>query len=90
MKKCVGPSHNSLQASRIHLHAAIGRAIQSRRVEAGLSLRAIAPHVGVSSNFLDKIEEGVSPCPIHVLVALANVFDCTLDDLVPVGAEVAA
>lgn len=74
------------EADRVRLHATVGRTIRLKRAAAGISLRMLAPLVGVSTNYLDKIEEGQSPCPLHVLVRLADVFDCTLDDLVPVQA----
>jgi transcriptional regulator with XRE-family HTH domain len=74
---------------RLRLYRSVAREIQSHREAAGLSVPVVAKRIGVSTTQLSKIEEGIA-CPLHVLVALADVFDCTLDDLVPVLVEARA
>jgi DNA-binding XRE family transcriptional regulator len=69
--------------ARIELYASVGRAIREHRTRAGLLGEHVAARIGVGSGTLHGIESG-APCPLHVLVKLADVFDCTLDDLVPV------
>ncbi len=69
--------------NRIRLYAAVAGALRSQRDAAGLSLTKLAAKSGIATAQLAKIEEGQA-CPLHVLVALADVYDTTLDDLVPV------
>jgi transcriptional regulator with XRE-family HTH domain len=68
---------------RIRLYATVGRTLQSFRIEAGLSLSALSAKSGVHASQLSKVESGEA-CPLHVLIALADVYDTTLDALVPV------
>jgi transcriptional regulator with XRE-family HTH domain len=76
--------------NKIRLYTAIGETIRKRREEAGASRTKLAARIGVSDAMLDRIEEGITPCPIHVLVRLADAFDCSLDSLVPVLTDEAA
>lgn len=71
---------------RVALYAAIGNAIRKHREEAGLTVREVAVTIGVHPSTLSGYEGGYS-IPLHSIVSLADVFDCTLDDLVPVLAE---
>lgn len=76
--------------NRIRLYASVAAALRARRDEEGFTLRELEAEIGVSHSTLAKIEEGTTACPLHVLVALADIYDCTLDDLVPVIADEAA
>lgn len=87
MRKC---SPRYPDGNKIRLNALIGREIRGRREAAKLTLRELAPAAGVSWSYLEKIETGISPCPVHVLISLANAFGCTIDDLVREAAEKAA
>ncbi len=71
---------------KIRLYAAVGARIACYREEAGLSQAQLGERIGVSKAQLGKIEDGQG-CPLHVLVALADAYDVTLDDLVPVLIE---
>jgi putative transcriptional regulator len=74
---------------KIRLYAAVGTRVQCHRETAGLSQSDLAERIGVSKSTLGKVEDGQA-CPLHVLVALADVFDVTLDELVPVLTETRA
>lgn len=71
------------EAHKTRLYAAVGRELTSHREAAGLSIEALAKRTGISRSQLFKVEDG-APCPLHMLVALADVYDCTIDELVPV------
>lgn len=79
-----------VDGNRIRLYAAIGEAVRAKRVGGKFTLEALSRATGLGKSQLSKVEEGVTSCPAHVLVAIANAFDCTLDDLVPVLADEAA
>lgn len=68
---------------KIALYAAIGNACRARRESAGVGLRALADRIGVSHGTMGKLEDGTT-VPVALLVALAEEWDCTLDELVPV------
>lgn len=74
---------------RIRLYGAVARCLQGKREAAGLTLQALAERTGVTKAMLSKIEDGQA-CPLHVLVTLADVYDCSLDELVPVLTDVRA
>ncbi len=69
---------------RRRLYDAVGRTICEMRVAAGMTQVDLARQVGMASGTLHRIEEGVIPCPLHHLVAMADVFDCSLDAIVPI------
>lgn len=71
---------------KIALYAAIGRECRARRERAGIGLRSLADRIGVSHGTICKLEDGTT-VPVALLVALAEEWDCTLDDLVPVTAD---
>lgn len=74
---------------KLRLHAAIGRELRGLREKSSLSLAALAKRSGIACSQLSKIEEGQA-CPVHVLVTLADVYDVSLDDMVPVLIEARA
>lgn len=50
-------------ASRARALAQFGAALRLLRVEAGLSLRALAQRIGVSSAYLSRVEHGHDAIP---------------------------
>lgn len=77
-----GTRHPEMAKTR--LFTAVGDAVRKRRVSAGLTQAALAKSVGTSQATINKLEAGSQAPPLFVLVTLAEHFDCTLDDLVPV------
>jgi transcriptional regulator with XRE-family HTH domain len=61
----------------------VGRRIRAARKEAGVSLKALAPQVGVSDVQLSCYECGYYRCPPMMLDALAQKFRVPLRQLVP-------
>ncbi len=70
-------------AQKTRLYTAVGRKLQRVREDAGLTLRALEALTEITASQLGSIENG-SACPLHVIVKLADAYDLTLDDLVPV------
>ena len=79
-----------VDGDRIRLYAAIGEAVRAKRVGGKFTLEALSRATKISRSQLAKVEEGVTSCPAHVLVAIADAFDCTIDELVPVLTDEAA
>lgn len=71
----------------MRLYRAVGKQISLRRAEWEYSRAALEALAGMRSGSLAHIEAGDTACPLHTLAQLAEVFDCTLDDLVPVLTE---
>lgn len=70
--------------NRIRLYAAIGAQLKRRREELGLTMRAMAETIGTTHGAVSNFEDGALAQPIHILVAYAEAFDCSLDAIVPV------
>lgn len=68
---------------KIALLAAIGSTCRAQREALGVSQRELARRLGVSDGAINKLEDGTI-VPIWLVIALAEEWDCTLDDLVPV------
>ncbi len=66
------------------LHEQVGKAILSARTRENIGQGELASRVGLSSSHMYKIEQGITACPLHVLVSIADELDTTLDALVPV------
>jgi DNA-binding Xre family transcriptional regulator len=71
---------------KIRLYRAIGDRVREMAKRQDLTLAELARRIGMSSDALRHISEGMS-CPAHVLVAIAEELDCTVDDLIPVLTE---
>jgi len=69
--------------NKILFHARVGESIRAARLEAGKSVRVFAELVGISANTLERIEQGITPCPLYTLACIAEALDVTLDELVP-------
>src|ERR1700726_2050161 len=72
-------------SSEAELAAAVGSRVKSLREERGLSQRALAQHLQVSSSTIAKYEAGVHTPPLAVLVRLAAILDVSLDQLAGIG-----
>ena len=59
--------------------------IQKYRVKNGMSQGELAQKMGVSSAAISMWENGVTLPRLKQLIKLALIFECTLDDLVPVS-----
>ena len=70
--------HGDLAAAEL-----IGPRIRARRLELGLSLRALARQTGISSSALSQIETGRSLPSITRLYSIVEHLDTTIHDLVP-------
>jgi transcriptional regulator with XRE-family HTH domain len=68
------------------LYTRIGSQIRKYRTDSKLSQLDLSRAVGIGKTTVQRIEDG-APCSVAVLHRLAEVFDCTLDDLVPVVVE---
>ena len=61
----------------------LGDRIRAFRTTRGMSLQALASKVGSTKNHLWKLEKGSIQNPrLEILVALADCFECPLDELV--------
>ena len=74
-------------AWKVRLYALVGQRMRERREAAGISVRALADELGVSSGSIAKFEAGETPITLAVLYKATEVFDCTADDLMPVMTE---
>lgn len=73
-----------VDGNRIRLYASIAETVRAKRVGGKITQEALAKAAGMSKGQYAKLEEGITSCPVHVLVAIAEVLDCSLDELVPV------
>jgi transcriptional regulator with XRE-family HTH domain len=71
------------------LAATVGVHVKALREERGLSQRALAQHLHVSSSTIAKYEAGVHTPPLSVLVRLAAILDVSLDQLAGKAGEIA-
>lgn len=55
--------------------------IKELRKESGLSQEKIAKHLGMSQTGYSKYETGGNDIPTHVLIALAEIFQTSVDYL---------
>ena len=81
-----GPTHRDLPHRSAALNCYVGERVRSRRLAAGLSQPELARLAGLNKRQIQNLEIGRTGNLI-VLVSVADVFDCTLDDLAPVGWE---
>lgn len=79
-----GPSRRSKVETQM-MYVRVGEAIQRARREECLSGADLARRVGITPTHMQKIETGETACALHVLVAIADELDLTLDELVPVA-----
>lgn len=72
----------------LELYEAIGWRLAEVRANRHLTLTQAAELAGITRQQLQKFEYGGCP-PVWVLVKLAEAYDCTLDDFVPVDVRAA-
>lgn len=68
--------------AKIRLYAAIGQRIRELAEENDVSIAELARAIGTTPSTLNHCVEG-SSIPVHMLVAVAEHFDVSLDNLVP-------
>ncbi len=76
---------NTVQTQTLYVN--VGAAIRLARMADGVGQGELARKIGMKQAHLKKIEDAESACPLHVLVAIADVLDRSLDELVPVTTE---
>ena len=59
----------------------VGENIKKRREEKGLSQMELASAIGVGQSYLSQIERGTKAASIQLGKEIAEILDCTLDDL---------
>lgn len=69
---------------RLHFYELVGAAIRSAREAEGHTQASLARELRMSQSALAHIEQGTQPCPLYTLALVAEVFDLSLDELVPV------
>lgn len=67
------------------LAQSVGRAIARRRVEAGYTQEEVAEKLGLGSGAISRVEQGVAIPTVVRLVELAELFGCSVDDLLVEG-----
>ena len=67
----------------------IGQFIREKRLEAGLSQRALgkAFDCEVTTQFISNVERGVCPMPVYKIPELARVLKCDPNEIVAVMCE---
>lgn len=60
----------------------ISRAIKRLRNNAGLTQVELAERIGISQGSLSAYESGKDIPSVNTLIRMADVFNCTLDELV--------
>lgn len=56
--------------------------LKEKRIEKGFTLLSLARNVGVSLKTIYNYESGAREPSIAMLIRLAEVLDCTIDDLI--------
>ena len=56
--------------------------IEKRRIAAGMSQLQLSRLVGVQQNTISQYEKGKREPSLEVLIKLADIFGCTIDELV--------
>jgi transcriptional regulator with XRE-family HTH domain len=59
----------------------LGKNIKIRRKELGLTQQELADKMGISLNFIGKIEVAFSKPSLDTLIYIANVLETTVSDL---------
>jgi DNA-binding XRE family transcriptional regulator len=80
--------HSEVQKSAFN--EMVGLNVRRFRHALGASQARLSDDVGVSQSMLQNIETGTIACPLFVARNIAEVVDCTLDDLVPVTIDESA
>lgn len=70
--------------------AEIGARLRDARLQRGLSLRSVAQELGVSASLISQVETGKTQPSVSTLYALVSHLGVSMDELLGVGAPVAA
>lgn len=70
-----------VNGSREALAEPVGEGLRKHRVEAGMSLRALAREVGVSPSLISQIEHGKATPSVATLYAIVSELGVSLDEL---------
>ncbi|MCL2083522.1 MAG: helix-turn-helix domain-containing protein [Oscillospiraceae bacterium] len=62
-------------------YKALGKRIQQRRQELGLSQQATSEKLDLSTSFFSRVERGEKVASLETLIKIANVFEFSLDFL---------
>lgn len=60
----------------------INESIRKCRTSRGITQKEIAERLGIPRPFVTQIENGERKIPVERLIQLADIFGCTLDELV--------
>ncbi len=66
---------------RTDINTTIGRNIKYRRLLRGLPQKAVGNHLGITAQQIQKYEAGVNALSSEKLLQLADLFDCSVNDL---------
>ena len=56
--------------------------IRNLRVQKGLKQKELADYLGIKQNTLSQYEIGIRKPNIYVLAEIAQLFDCSIEDLI--------
>jgi|CXWL01.1.fsa_nt_gi transcriptional regulator with XRE-family HTH domain len=68
----------------VFLYRAVGGRIRQFRMDRKLTKEQFARATKCSQSHLQNIEDGTSKCPLHYLVWIADAYDVSVDELIPV------
>lgn len=60
---------------------ALANNIMEQRTEKGISQSELAEMLGVHQTFISHVEKGIKTPTVSMLVAIADVLDCSVDGL---------
>jgi len=60
----------------------IGKRIEEKRTEAGMTQAQLGDKVGISQSHIARIEKGLYDTRIGVILKIADALRCTIDDFV--------
>ena len=63
------------------MQKAIGKRIQERRKQKGLTQEALAEMINLTPHYLSALERGIYNIKLETLVMILNCLDCSADDI---------
>lgn len=60
---------------------ALGERLREKRLQKGLSQEDLAISVGVTKSMIGQVERGTKSLSVQLCKEIANVLNCTLEDL---------
>lgn len=70
-------------------YIALGAAIRKKRIERGWKIAILADKVGVSEDFIGKVERATDIPSLQTVVAIANALEVSVDSLLRNDLEIA-